>query len=77
MPWAITAVGRERAFDGAGTCRDAIKRIKARHPSASSLSLQIPSWSHFMHTEAVRLHRASMTASLIDLILPPFSSRAS
>jgi hypothetical protein len=45
MPWAITAVGRERAFDGAGTCRDAIKRIKARplsEPDLHKQSLRIP-----------------------------------
>ena len=32
MPWAITAVGRERAFDGAGTCRDAYQKNKGPAP---------------------------------------------
>jgi hypothetical protein len=57
-PWAPHAhqdrhksVRGERAVDGRGTCGDALKR-KARSLSEPSLLLQIPPWSHCMHTEA-------------------------
>ena len=46
-------------------------RIKGPAPCGVGPFTSEPSWSHCMHTEAVRLHRASMPASLEPTLSPP------